>query len=592
MSDAGSFQQDPRPDGAGEDLLWFIAQGTAGAVGDAFFQGLVKQLARAFEAEVAFVAELVRGTPARARYLACWAKGTLVTPPDYDLAGTPCADVAAAGVVCHSDRLAERFPEDELIAELGLDSYLAVALHGSDGTHLGHVGVLAARPLHPDPHRVAALRIFAARAGAEVERRRHERTLREREASHRALAEEQAALRRVATLVAAGAPNAELFARVASEVGLLFGAHVATLIRSDGSGLEVVAGWSDAPTRPVPAGLRLDLDQATATKHALRSGRPARADADELGGEATAPILRELGIRSAVAAPIEVAGRQWGAVTIARTGDEPLPAGAELRLGDFAALVAQAIANAEAREELAASRTRIVQASDAERRRIERNLHDGAQQRLVTLALLLRLAESKLGDRPDVGRILAQAAEELALTLEELRELARGIHPAVLSDRGLTPALEALAARAPLPVELVDVPAERLPDQVEATAYYIVAECLTNVAKYARATAATVSVRCVGGQLRVEVRDDGIGGAEIERGSGLRGLADRAEALDGTLRVESPREGGTAVVALLAIGAPPSDGALEGRATRTASAYAPLPRPSAAPPIGLAERAT
>jgi signal transduction histidine kinase len=198
-----------------------------------------------------------------------------------------------------------------------------------------------------------------------------------------------------------------------------------------------------------------------------------------------------------------------------------MPVGAETRLGDFAELVAQAISNAEAREQLAASRARIVEAGDAARRRIERNPHDGAQQRLVSLALSVRLAEAKHRDDPETGRMLAQISEELALALAELRELARGIHPAVLTSRGLSAALEMLVARAPLPVELVATPGERLPEPIEATAYYVVAESLTNVAKYARATAATVSVARASGHLLVEVRDDGVGGADIEAGSGL-----------------------------------------------------------------------
>ena len=196
---------------------------------------------------------------------------------------------------------------------------------------------------------------------------------------------------------------------------------------------------------------------------------------------------------------------------------------------------------------------RIVEAGDAERKRIERNLHDGAQQRLVSLSLSLRLAQSKLGDHPDAGSVLAQAADELARTLEELRELARGIHPVILSERGLGPALETLAARAPIPVEIVVTPAERLPQHVEATAYYLVAEALTNVAKYAEATAAVVSVSRSNGRLLVEVRDDGVGGADPAQGSGLRGLADRVEALKGTLSIESSTGRGTVVAAMIPV---------------------------------------
>ena len=545
----------PRAEAPASDLLLFIAEGTAGTVGEEFFRRLAKHLALAFRADVGFVAEVVPDDRSRARFLACWEGGKLVAEPgEYDLVGTPCAELGAADLVCYPEGVLERFPDDEMVVQLGLDSYLALTLRGSSGDHLGHLGVLAAAPLYPAPENLAAMKIFAARAAAELERRQHERALRESEASHRALAEEQAALRRVATLVAAEAPQQDLLDSVATEVGLLLGADVASLVRYDDPRVEVVAGWSRPPAPAVPTGLVVDVDRATATKKALLTGRPARADDAEIAAEGAAPVLRELGIRSAVAAPINVGGSLWGAVTAATIGAEPLPAGAETRLGDFAELAAQAIANTQAREELAGSRMRIVEASDAERRRIERNLHDGAQQRLVTLSLSLRLAEKKLAGDPDARPVLAQAAEELALALVELRELARGIHPAVLTDCGLAPALEALVARAPIAVELVAAPAERLPEPVEATAYYIVAEALTNVAKYAGADVATVSVTRADGMLVVEIADDGVGGAEVASGSGLRGLADRVAALSGTLRVSSPVGRGTVVTAAIPVG--------------------------------------
>jgi signal transduction histidine kinase len=199
-------------------------------------------------------------------------------------------------------------------------------------------------------------------------------------------------------------------------------------------------------------------------------------------------------------------------------------------------------------EELRTSRARIVEASYAARRQLERDLHDGAQQRLVALALDLRLARSKLDKDPTAaGQLLDASIAELSQATEELRELARGIHPALLTDRGLGAALDALAARAPLPVELGKVPDERLPEAVEAAAYFVVAEALTNVAKYAAATHAEVSVERSNGALLVEVRDDGVGGADPAAGSGLRGLADRLAALDGRLQVESPGGRGTLV---------------------------------------------
>lgn len=205
--------------------------------------------------------------------------------------------------------------------------------------------------------------------------------------------------------------------------------------------------------------------------------------------------------------------------------------------------------------EIRASRARLVEAQDAERRRLERNLHDGAQQRLVSLSLALRLAQAKLASDPEgAGDILAAAGDELTLALAELRELARGIHPAMLTDRGLGTAVESLATRAPVPVELAAMPAERLPAPVEAAAFYVISEALANIGKYAQASLATISVSRVDGRAVVEVADDGVGGADPGRGSGLRGLVDRVEALDGTLEVESPAGGGTRIVAEIPCG--------------------------------------
>ena len=251
-----------------------------------------------------------------------------------------------------------------------------------------------------------------------------------------------------------------------------------------------------------------------------------------------------------MAAPVSLAGGLWGALVGSSVDESALPAGSEQRLSDFAELVAQALANADAHDKLAASRARIVDAGDAERRRLERNLHDGAQQRLVSLALQLRITQSALERRPgDVLGLLVEAQAELARALDELRELARGIHPAILTDRGLGPALEAIFSRAPLPVELTELPESRLPGPVEAAVYYVVAETVTNIAKHARAGSATVSVRLVSETAHVVISDDGIGGADPARGSGLRGLADRIEALDGGLRIESPPDGGTRIEA-------------------------------------------
>ena len=208
-------------------------------------------------------------------------------------------------------------------------------------------------------------------------------------------------------------------------------------------------------------------------------------------------------------------------------------------------------------EELRASRARLVQAGDAERRRLERDLHDGAQSRLVGLALLLRTARTRAAHDPQLAQLLDRAQDELQTSLAELRELARGIHPALLSERGLGPALHSLAARTPVPVTVDADTGERLPAPVESAAYFVVSEALTNVAKYAEATRASVCVRRVDGRVAVEVADDGVGGADTARGSGLRGLADRVAALDGTLTLDSPPGRGTRVHAEIPCGSPP-----------------------------------
>jgi PAS domain S-box-containing protein len=383
-----------------------------------------------------------------------------------------------------------------------------------------------------------------------TERKRGEHAL-------RSLAAEQAALRRVATTVASEADQERVFAVVTEEVGRLLGAHTSNMIRfePDGSAI-VMGGWSTGDVRNVPVGTHVALDGPTVAARILRSGRPERADSYDGMTGTTVELLRDLGFRSSVGAPIKLGGRLWGAVMVSTVEETPFPEGSEQRIADFADLVALALANAEARRELAASRARIVEAGDAERRRLERNLHDGAQQRLVAIALGLRMCEVKLanGD-PEAGELLRNAKAELADALEELRELARGIHPAILTDRGLGPALEMLASRASIPVEVAATFEGRLPPRVEAAAYYIVAEALTNASKHARASRVRVDVGRTGERALVEVADDGEGGADQARGSGLRGLRDRVEALGGELTIASPTGAGTTLTARLPIAA-------------------------------------
>jgi signal transduction histidine kinase len=370
------------------------------------------------------------------------------------------------------------------------------------------------------------------------------------EVAQRALAGEQAALRRVATLVAGEASPSRVFEQVTEEVGRLLGLQGANVMQYDGLRTATVVGaWADDGPPRFPVGADLDVDGDTVVARVVRTGQAARVDYAEAGGTLAATLLGA-GYRHAVAAPVNVGGRIWGVLAAASTSADPLPKGIEQRLCDFADLVAQALANADAYEKLAASRARLVEVGDAERQRLERNLHDGAQQRLVSVALGLNMVNARLEKDPAAAsEMLATAQTELARGLDELRELARGIHPVVLTDRGLGPALQALVARAPLPVELADMPDERLDAQVEAAAYYVVAEAVTNVAKYAHASHATVTIGRANGTATVTVSDDGIGGADPTDGSGLRGLAARVEALNGRLEVDSPRGGGTRITA-------------------------------------------
>ena len=375
------------------------------------------------------------------------------------------------------------------------------------------------------------------------------------ESATRALADEQAALRRIATLVASEAPPSSVFEQVTAEVARLLGAPSAGVLRYEPDGHATVVGsWRDAGLTGMPLGASLDLDGDSVVARVYRSGTTERIDNYDNAPGALAAHLRALGYRSSVAAPLFVGGGLWGVLVASTTRSQTLGAGSERRLCDFAELVAQALSNADAYDKLAGSRARIVEAGDAERRRLERNLHDGAQQRLVALALQLRMVEASFEGNPTRARQdLAEAREQLTHALQELRELARGIHPAILTDGGLGPALSALAHRAPVPVEIEDVPDQRLPEPVEAAAYYLIAEAITNVAKHAEATHVSVSVRRDDRRVLVRVADDGIGGAEPGAGSGLHGLADRVEALHGQLRVDSPPGGGTRLEARIPV---------------------------------------
>jgi signal transduction histidine kinase len=361
------------------------------------------------------------------------------------------------------------------------------------------------------------------------------------------LADEQAALRRVATLVARGTRPEEVFAAVTDEVGRLLSVDMANMCRYESDGTFTFVASAG---QRVPIGSRWPLrGQTNLVTLVFEAGRSARIDDY---ADATGPLaddIREQGVRSAVGTPIIVEGRLWGVMSAASSREQPMPPDTEARLASFTELVATAIANAESRAALAASRARIVAAADEIRHRIHRNLHDSIQQQLVSLILQLRSAQ--LAHPSEVGELRAELARTergLAGALEELREISRGIHPAILSKGGLGRALTALASRSAVPVELDVRPELRLPEHVEVAAYYVVSEALTNAAKHAQASVVHVELVAHDAMVRLAIRDDGIGGAEPGQGSGLVGLSDRIEALGGTLQVTSPTGDGTTLL--------------------------------------------
>jgi len=363
------------------------------------------------------------------------------------------------------------------------------------------------------------------------------------------LAQEQRALRRVATLVASEVSPERVFMAVSEESARVLEVSASAVFRYEGDDTATVVGRHDRNNVGAFAlGERIAVDQTMTIGRVLYTGAPARIDDySSLPGEVPKLMMR-IGYRSTVSAPIVVAGILWGAVAIASA--EPLPPESEGRLGAFCELVSLAVASAQARDDLRSSRARIVRAGDEQRRKLERNLHDGAQQRLVSLALTLRLARRQVetGENTAAAGSLEAAAEELDRALEELRELARGLHPAALTDQGLASAIETVAKRLPIRVDIA-APSERLPADLEATVYYIASEALTNVVKHAQASQAKVEIAVDGDTLRFEVVDDGRGGADPTAGSGILGLRDRAEAAGGTLFVVSPPGKGTVVTA-------------------------------------------
>ncbi len=387
-----------------------------------------------------------------------------------------------------------------------------------------------------------------ANAAARAELQAGRDSLRELADSLSVLARQQAALRRVATLVARGVSQSEVFSAVAEEMAGCLNAGNAEVLRyeDDGAAIVVVASYAAPGVPHLLLGERLSTEGDNVAAMISRTRRSARMDSWEGAAGPIAERVRELGVRSRIGAPIVVNERLWGIAVVATTERDPLPADTEERIVEFAELVATAIAAATTRADLIASRARIVAAADDARRRLERDIHDGAQQRLVSLGLKLRLAEESVPPEcGDLKREIAQAASGLTEVFTELQEISRGIHPAILSTGGLQAALKTLARRSPVPVDLDLAIDRRLPDSVEVAAYYVVAEAMANAAKHSHASEMKLRARVSDENLDLFVGDDGVGGAVAGKGSGLIGLKDRIEVLGGRMRVVSPPGGGT-----------------------------------------------
>jgi signal transduction histidine kinase len=410
-------------------------------------------------------------------------------------------------------------------------------------------GDLAVRVPETSPSEVGALeRTFNTMAGSlEASRDKFHQ-----------VAEEQSALRRVATLVARGAPPAEIFATVASEVGSVLGTDHTNVVRYEPDNTATVVGyWNDprvSKAMPPPMGGHWPVEDGTVTGAVLTTGRPARITDYEHATSAVGRWARSMGIRCVVGCPVNVEGDIWGAMTMYSLVTE-IPSGAEDRLLEFVELLATAIANAQSRSDLLASRARIVAAADESRRRIERDLHDGAQQQLVALGLKLRTAQTTVAPcQEQLNEHLTSTIHGLTGVMENLREISRGLVPGILTKSGLHPALRSLARRSPVPVELSVDACRCLPEPIQVAIYYTVSEALTNVAKYAHASVVDVRLTVQDTTVRLAIHDDGIGGAHIGGGSGLVGLKDRIEALGGTIAVDSPAGGGTSLLSDIPIG--------------------------------------
>jgi signal transduction histidine kinase len=413
-------------------------------------------------------------------------------------------------------------------------------------------------PLHDEGVPIGSLRVPAGLARPTL-RRLRERVVPSLEvllqaARERArITDEQAALRRLATLVARGAPPDEIFTAVAREVGCIVELRYAGVVRYEPDATMTVVGvWNNGRVPTFPLGSRWPLEKGTASELVARTKAPGRVDDVHIIAGTAGTILtshRVRGIKCAVGCPVTVGGRLWGAVVVGSMSG-PLPEDTEKRMLDFTDLVATAIGNADSHAKLEASRARVLAAADATRRLIERDLHDGTQQRLVAVMLELRAMEAMPpADPEELQGQLSHMTQALDEALEDLRGIARGLHPALLSRRGLEPAIKALARCSPIPVELNMCADRHLAERYEVTAYHVVSEALTNAAKHADASMVHVDLIVKGATIRLAIRDDGKGGADPDRGSGLLNITDRVEALGGTLEITSPAAGGTSLLA-------------------------------------------
>jgi PAS domain S-box-containing protein len=464
----------------------------------------------------------------------------------------------AAGIVFHSGRSARvdyaHVPGEiaaKLARDAGIRSAVAVPIvvNGRTWGAMMALSTAATPPAASTEGRLASFTELVATAIANAEARD----------GLQQLADEQAALREVATLVAQGAEPRAVFDAVCEVTGRLTGAASVNLAQftADEHNL-TMAGWSQRGTH-LPPGTRLPLQGDSINALVRQTQAPSRVDSYEGLSGRLAARLRELGIKSEVGAPVIVDGSLWGALIAGTDRPEALPPGAEWRVASFAELIGTAVSNATAHSELIASRARIVATSDATRQRVTRDLHDGAQQQFVNTIINLQLAQQKWSSVPQQAKeLLDRALNEAKAGVGELRQIAAGLHPAILTHRGLAAALDALAARLPIPIEL-DIVGHRLPAVLEASIYFFCSEALTNVVKHARASSAWVRVACTDDRCTIEVRDDGIGGAEPRlETSGLIGLHDRIGALGGAMQVSSLASSGTTLRAWIPLTSGPA----------------------------------